>query len=51
MRGGSDRVDRSGEFAFYSEGNGELWKVLEQREGWYLIHVLMGDQRCERNGE
>ena len=29
----SDLVDRGEEFAFYSEGDGELWKIPEQREG------------------
>ena len=34
MGGGvSDLVDRGEEFAFYSEGDGELWKIPEQREG------------------
>lgn len=22
--------------------------MLERREGWYPIHILTGDQRCER---
>lgn len=32
----------------FIEGNEELWNVLERREGWYPIHILTGDQRCER---
>lgn len=44
----SDHVDRGGKFVFYSVGDGELWKVLEQREDWDPIH---GCQRYGRNGE
>ena len=44
----SDHLDKGGEFILSDE---ELWKVLKQRGGGYLIRILMVDQRCGRNGE
>lgn len=34
----TDHVDRGGKFVFYSAGDGELWKVLEQRGDRDPIH-------------
>lgn len=38
------------EFGFYSEGEGELWKIFKQREGWDLITFFKSKSLRPRRG-